>query len=131
LQTVKAGGLYFALVFAAGFALGIVRVFLIVPRVGERAAELAEAPLMIAVSWFAARWIVRRFALPPVVRTRLAAGLIALALMLAFEFGLVLRLRHLTIAEYFATRDPISSTVYYLSMVLFALLPLLVSRQRQ
>ena len=48
--------------------------------------------------------------------------------MLAFEFGFVRRLRGLTIAEYFATRDPVSGTVYYLSLALFALFPLLLRR---
>ena len=128
MRTLKAGVSYFALVFGAGFALGTLRVLLLVPRVGERTAELMESPIIIAVSYFAARWIVRRFAVPPAAGKRLGVGLIALALMLAFEFGFVLRLRGLTITEYFATRDPVSSPVYYLSLALFALLPLLVRR---
>jgi hypothetical protein len=48
--------------------------------------------------------------------------------MLAAEFGFVLTLRGLSIREYFAIRDPVSGFVYALSLVLFALLPLLVSR---
>lgn len=128
MQTLKAGVIYFAVVFAAGFGLGTMRVLLVAPRIGERAAELAETPLMIAVSYLAARWIVRRFALPPALLRRLAVGLIALALMLAFEFGFVLRLRGLTIGEYFATRDPVSGTAYYLSLVVFALFPMLIRR---
>ena len=128
MRTTKAGVLYFATVFGAGFALGTIRVLLVVPRVGERAAELMEAPVMVAVSFLAARWIVRPFALPPAPSQRLAVGLIALVLMLAFEFGFVLQLRGLTIAEYFATRDPVSGTVYYLSLALFALFPLLLRR---
>ena len=128
MRTTKAGVLYFATVFAAGFVLGTVRVLLVVPRVGERAAELMEAPIMVSVSYLAARWIVRRFALPPAPSQRLAVGLIALVLMLAFEFGIVLQLRGLTIAEYFAARDPVSGTVYYLALALFALFPLLLRR---
>ena len=129
MRTLKASALYFATVFGAGFALGTVRVLLVVPRVGERTAELMEAPVMVAVSCLAARWIVRRFALPPAPSQRLAVGLIALVLMLAFEFGFVLQLRGLTIAEYFATRDRVSGTVYYLSLALFALFPLLLRRR--
>ncbi|HEY4580868.1 MAG TPA: hypothetical protein VIG89_07505, partial [Candidatus Acidoferrales bacterium] len=129
MRRLKAGALYFATVFGAGFAFGTVRVLLVAPRVGERTAELVEAPLMVAASYFAARWIVRRFALPPAPLQRLAVGLIALVLMLAFEFGFVLQLRGLTIAEYFATRDPVSGTVYYLSLALFALFPLLLRRR--
>jgi hypothetical protein len=39
-QILKAGVLYFGTVFAAGFALGMVRVLWMVPQFGVRAAEL-------------------------------------------------------------------------------------------
>lgn len=39
-QSIKAGLAYFALVFGTGFVLGAVRVTLLVPRFGERIAEL-------------------------------------------------------------------------------------------
>ena len=128
MQTLKAGALYFAVVFGAGFALGTVRVLWLVPRVGERTAELAETPLMLAVSLYAARWIVRRFVLPPVASTRLGVGLVALVLLLVMEFGFVLTLRGLTIRKYLSSLDPVSGTVYAISLALFALMPLLVSR---
>ena len=35
MHALKAGVLYFALVFGAGFALGLVRILLAVPRFGE------------------------------------------------------------------------------------------------
>jgi hypothetical protein len=46
---VKAGVLYFALVFGTGFLLGTVRTLWIVPLVGTR-TELMETPIML-VSW--------------------------------------------------------------------------------
>jgi hypothetical protein len=48
-QSIKAGLAYFALVFGAGFVLGVLRVSFLVPRFGERIAELGEMPLMLAV----------------------------------------------------------------------------------
>jgi hypothetical protein len=127
-QVVKAGVAYFALVFAAGFALGAVRVPLIAPRIGERAAELLETPFMLAVIVLSARWIVRRFSLAPAPAVRLGTGLLALALMLAAEFGFVLRLRGMTIVGYLASRDPVSGTVYYASLGMLAVMPLIVRR---
>jgi hypothetical protein len=41
---VKAGVLYFALVFGTAFLLGIVRTLWIVPLVSARTAELMETP---------------------------------------------------------------------------------------
>jgi membrane protein implicated in regulation of membrane protease activity len=52
---------YFAIVFGAGFVFGTVRVVWLVPTVGVRLAELTELPLMLAVVFFAARWVNRRF----------------------------------------------------------------------
>jgi len=40
-------------------------------------------------------------------------GCVALGLLLAAEFTLVLWLRGLSISEYLASRDPVSGTVYY------------------
>jgi hypothetical protein len=63
-RIIWAGLTYFALVFGVGFILGPIRILLIVPRLGERVAELLEAPVMLLVIIFAALWVVRRFRLP-------------------------------------------------------------------
>ncbi len=76
-QTIKAGFVYFAMVLGAGFILGALRVPFLVPRIGERWAELAEMPVMAAVIFFAAGYILRRF---PHIRSparSLAAGFLA------------------------------------------------------
>lgn len=125
----KAGALYFVLVFGAGFALGTLRVLLVVPRLGARTAELIEAPLMLAITLLAARWTVRRLAVPPARVPRLVMGCVALGLLLAAEFSVVLGVRGLSLREYFATLDPVSGTVYYLLLGVFALMPLLVTRR--
>jgi hypothetical protein len=86
MQILKAGFLYFVLVFGVGFVLGTIRTLWVAPRLGVRLAELAELGL---VSW----------------------------------------VRGLSIDEYFATRDPVSGTAYYVALVLFAVMPLFVARR--
>lgn len=130
MQVVKAGTLYFALVFGAGFAFGTIRTLWVVPRLGTRKAELAETPIMLAVSVAAAHWAVQRLSVPSVLSVRLGMGGVALALMLLAEFGLVLWIRGLSIRQYLAARDPVSGTVYYLMLGVFAVLPLLVARRK-
>jgi|GEM_PF-60410 len=127
-RILKAALVYFLVVFGVASLLGPIRILLVVPRLGERLAELLEAPLMLLVIIIAANWIVHRFQLPSRLIYRLGAGVIAFVLGLIFEFGLVLTLRGLTLREYFETRDPIAASVYYLTLVLFALMPLLVRR---
>lgn len=86
----KAGVLYFAVVFAVGFVLGTIRTLLVVPKLGARTAELIEAPVTVAASVLAARWVVRRLRLPAAWRTRFASGAVALGLMLLAEFTFML-----------------------------------------
>ena len=109
----KAGVLYFGLVFGVGFVLGTIRTLWVVPRVGTRMAELMETPIMLVVTIVTARLLVLRLAVPSTPSAGLGMGCIALALLLVAEFGLVLWLRGLSIREYLATRDPVSGTVYY------------------
>ena len=128
MRMMKAGAIYFLVVFCAGFALGPIRIQWLAPRFGERAAELMEMPVMLIVIVAAARWVVRRFILLPGRKELLGTGVLALVLMLTAEFSLVILLRGLTLREYFATRDPVSGTVYYLMLALFAIMPALVRR---
>jgi hypothetical protein len=128
--TLKAGVLYFVLVFAAGFVLGAIRTLWAVPRLGVRAAELIEAPIMFGVSILAAQWVVRQFGIPPRWSRRLALGCLALGLMLLVEFTFGLWVRGLTIRRYFETRDPVSGTVYFVTLGAFAVIPIFIGRPR-
>ncbi len=129
MQILKAGVLYFALVFGARFVLGTIRILWIVPSFGTRMAELMETPVMLAVTIPAARWVARCLAIPPTPSERLAVGLVALGLLLVAAFTLVLWLRGLTIGEYIASRDPVAGTVYIVMLGVFAIMPLLVARR--
>ena len=113
-QSIKAGLAYFALVFGAGFVLGALRVSLLVPRFGERISELSE--------------ITRRFAVPLSIPARLGTGLLALGLLLAAELLLAAVLQDRSLADYVASRDPVSGSVYLAMLALFALMPVLLAR---
>lgn len=123
LKTIRPGLLYFALVLGTGFLLGMVRVPMLVPRIGERWAELAEMPIMAVVIFFAAGYILKRY---PEVRSRgqaLVVGLLALALSVCTELGLAVGLQAQTLGEFIASRDKISGSVYLALLVVFALMP--------
>lgn len=127
-RTISAGMTYFALVFGAGFILGSIRVPLLVPRLGERAAELIEMPFMLVVVLVSARFITKRFSLPAAALPRLGAGFLALGLLVAAEVVLVVALQQRTLGEYVASRDPVSGLVYLAMLVLFAVMPLVLAR---
>lgn len=127
MRILKAGLIYFACVFGIGFVLGVVRVSWLVPMLGARRAELLELPVMLAASFLVARGIVRRFDLLS-LRQRLAAGLVALGLMVTAELGLAVAT--LGLAGYVASRDPVSGAAYLLALAAFALMPWLAARRR-
>jgi len=126
MRTLKASFGYFLLVFVVGFALGAIRVPFVVPRLGVRWAELLEMPLMLLASFLAARLCVRRYGPFSAVR-RLGIGALALALLVAAELGLTVALGQ-SIREYIAGRDPVSGTAYLISLVVFAVFPLIVGQ---
>ena len=123
----QAALLYFALVMGTGVALGSVRVPFLVPRVGERYAELMEMPLMLVAIVLAARHVVHRFALSQ-QRTvvHLQVGFVALALSVAAELILAAVLQGQSVAAYMASRDPVSGSVYLAMLTVFALMPALL-----
>lgn len=131
MNTFKAAIAYFVLVFGAGFVLGSIRVPFLVPRIGERYAELIESPIMFVVVVLAARFIVQRFSLPSSPAIRLLVGFAALALMMLAELLLTTVLQNVSVMEYIASRDPVSGSVYLLELLLFALMPYILSRLRR
>lgn len=128
-KTFLAGLTYFAIVLGTGFVLGVFRVPFLVPRIGERWAELAEMPIMAVVIFLAAGYILRRF---PDIRSSgrsLAAGFLALALTVCAELGLAVALQDRTLSEFIDSRDKVSGSVYLLLLLVFAIMPRLRLRQ--
>jgi hypothetical protein len=127
-RILKAAACYCGLVLGTGFVLGMIRVPLLVPRLGERTAELIEMPVMFVAILVAARFILRRFHLPT-RSVRLQVGFLALALSIAAELALTAALQEQSIRAYLAGRDPVSGSVYLGMLLLFALMPLLLVRK--
>jgi hypothetical protein len=127
-QALTRAAVYFGVVFGVGFLLGIVRVLALEPRLGERWAELAEAPLMLTAIVLSARFVVHRF--PAAHATSyLVSGGIALLLLLTMELSVVLGIRGLSVGQSFAERDPVAGGVYVILLVIFAAMPWVLGRR--
>jgi hypothetical protein len=130
MQILKTAALYFLLVFGAGFVLGTGRVLIVVPLLGERAAELLEMPLMLAVIVAAARWVVRH-RLDGRQSSALSVGFIAMGLVLLADLAVGIWLRGMSVTDVFLDRDPVSGATYYAALLLFALMPAIINRFKQ
>ena len=125
-RALKSGLIYFAIVFAAGFALGTIRVLLLEPHIGSRYAKLTEMPIMLLVIYCAARYIVLKTLPASTNGLYVAVGVFALALLLLLEFTLVLGLQGISMDRYLESRDAIAFTAYLASLGLFAFMPLIL-----
>jgi hypothetical protein len=121
--TLRAGFVYFVMVLGTGFVFGALRGLLLVPRLGERWAELAEMPLMTIVVFLSAGYVLKRFPAIRLPRQAFAVGFLALALSLGAARGLAMALQSQPLAEYLPGRDPVSGSVYLLLLLVFALMP--------
>jgi hypothetical protein len=85
MQTLKAGVLYFVLVFGTGFVFGTIRMLRVVPR-GTGMAGDDGTPFMLSSHHIAARWTIHVSLCRP-HRLPGLAGFVALGLLLAASLG--------------------------------------------
>ena len=123
--TLRVSLLYFLAVFAAGFVLGTIRVLLLVDALGERSAELVEMPVMAVVCALTAKYLIKRNIKELTATGAVLVGLMALAILLLFEFTVVLWLRDISLSEYIDNRDPVSGIAYLLGLAWYSVAPLL------
>ncbi len=124
MRILKAGVVYFLIVFGAGFALAFVRLPVLVPRFGVRTAELLEIPVMLAVIFWASRRLAHRN-ISFSRASRLLCGIVAFALLVGAELLVAYAFGVRSPSQYLASRDPVSGSVYLASLVFFALAPAL------
>jgi hypothetical protein len=122
----KAGLLYCAVVFAAGFVLGGLRTLYVAPLSGELIAVALEAPVMLAISWSACGWIAERLEVPDEILPRLIMGGVALVCMAAAEAGLALIMAGgRPFSDYLLQRSPAALVLGVLAQFAFAVFPVL------
>ncbi len=127
MRTAATAGLaYVAIAFAAGFALGVLRVTFIAPRLGETAAVLTELPIMLAVSWLACRWIIARFSVPATLAARATMSGLALTLLLAAETILGTLGLGRTLSDHLASYQNLPERLGLAAQILFGLFPLIM-----
>lgn len=124
----KAGFFYFAVVFAAGFVLGTLRVLVVAPVFGEIGAVLIELPIILAISWFACSLIVQRLSVPPRVSDRALMGAGAFVLLMMAELALSVVIFGRSPAEFANSLATLPGALGLAGQIAFATFPLLQSR---
>ena len=127
-SAIKAGVLYFAIVFAAGFLLGTLRVLILLPLTGELAAVTLELPVVLAISWLACRQLISRFSVPAMAPQRLVMGALAFGLLMLAEYSLSILVFNQPMAEYLTNLQATPGLLGLAGQIAFAFIPLLLLR---
>jgi hypothetical protein len=120
---------YVATVFAAAFGLGVFRVLLLVPRLGELAAVALEVPVVLGLSWLVAGRVLRRWPLPGRGQ-RLAMGGLAFGCLMALELVLATGLFGRPLDGVLAAMTTLPGLVGLAGQIGFALVPALRGQAR-
>lgn len=123
MTTARAGAAYFLVVFIVAFAVGAFRVTIVAPRVGAFMAVGLEVPLILAVSWFASRWVCTRFDVAGHTAPRLLMGAVAFALLMAAELALAVFAFGRPVDVYLASFTAPEGLIGLLGQVAFAFIP--------
>ena len=86
---------------------------------------------MLVAILLAAGWIGRRFSIAAGSAARVAVGVLALALTLAGEIILGIAFQGLSLVEVFTKPDPVSGSIYYALLGVFAGMPWLLWKYRK
>jgi hypothetical protein len=124
-KSILAGVAYFGCVFAAGFALGVLRMVLVVAPVGETVAVALELPIILAIAWIGCRWLINRLEVPSRLVSRAAMGAVAFILLMAGELSISLLLAGRSAAEHLQLYREASHMLGLAGQLAFALFPVL------
>jgi hypothetical protein len=117
---------YFVIVYACGFAIGVVREFVITPRTGLTLALWIELPIMVTASFFGARFVLHRFGIRNYLRERLTLGFLALLLLVLAEEIMSWALRGVSVFTLWAHFSVLAGIANFVGLLLFAMMPMMI-----
>ena len=117
-----------ALVFAVGFVLGTLRVFVLEPAVGPAIAVLIELPVILIAAWLVVVGCVRMFSVPRAAGARLLMGAFALAALLALELAMTMVFGG-SLSTFLEKLASLSGAIGLAGQILFAFFPSIQSRR--
>lgn len=123
----KAGFVYAVAVFALGFGLGAIRIALVVPRFGETAAVLLEAPIMLIASWWVCLRCVGHFRVETSLTARSLMGLVAFVTLQSAEIGLAMAAFERSPSQYWLALWSTPGMIGLGSQIAFAWFPVVQS----
>ncbi len=127
MQSLSAGALYFAAVFAAGFVLGVLRTLVLLPRIGPLLAVLVELPIILGFAWLVSARILRLLRLSSAEAAGM--GAVAFALLMLGETAISTLLSSRSLAEHLSMYAQLPHALGLAGQVAFAAFPRIQARR--
>ena len=125
----QASFIYFLLFYLASFALGTLREFFVIPYVGLTTALLIEVPIVAAISYFAALFVLDRAPDVKNASDRFLVGCIAFILLMIAEEAMRRILNGISILTLWADVTPLAIIAKIAGLFLFVMMPLFIERK--
>jgi hypothetical protein len=122
-RAIKAGAVYFLLLYVIGFLLGATRELLLAPRFGAVVASALEALPMLAAIFHFAPLIARRFGVAPKSAGRMLMGFFGLVLLIGAEIAMTRAMRGLSPEQWLAHFASVEGVIYAALLAAFAAMP--------
>lgn len=122
IAALRLGLVYFAAVFAVGFALGAIRTLVLIPMLGEVGAVLVELPVILTAAWMICGRLVRGRRLT--VTEAATMGATAFVLLMLGEAALSLFLAGRTLVEHLALYAETAHLIGLAGQLAFATFPI-------
>lgn len=127
-NALRAGVVYFGIVFAVGFLFGVIRVTTLLPYLNEALAVIIELPFMLAISWGVCRWSISKLQVGRAWMPRIAMGSVAFGLLMVAESTLAVVGFGRTMMEHLQTYWTLPGMLGLGGQILFALFPVIQLR---
>jgi hypothetical protein len=128
MQILLAGFSYFIVVFGAGFAFGVVRELILAPYFGRFVSVFIDAPFMLIVIYFAARFILRRANVQKTFVPLISVGLIGFIFTQIADFTVGLKMRDMSFYDQTNHLMTPAGIIYLGLLMFFLIMPLLVAK---
>jgi hypothetical protein len=125
----SAGFAYAVSVFPVGFALGTVRVLVLVPRFGATKSVLLEAPVILAASWILSKVTTQRLQVPRDRASRAMMGSAAFGFLMCLELAVSVLVFKKPPTDFFLEYGTVPGMIGLAAQLAYAAFPLIQARR--
>ena len=120
-----AGMIYFLVIFTCAFILGVVRTIVLIPRIGSLGAVMVEIPIVLTISWFFCRMLIRRIKIAGEIKYFVIIGVSAFIWLMLTEYFFSVKVFNRPPDLFFGEMMTLHGFLGLLAQVVFGAIPVI------